>query len=93
MTNVKPVRLSFRAQMGDFPRERLKELEPFNGNPVDEDNLDDFGDFKSLEEAFAELHRAIESTDAKAGNGTCFEDIAKEIDVESLNLPHYQELA
>lgn len=29
-------------QMKDFPKERVDELEPFNGNPGDKDNLDDF---------------------------------------------------
>ena len=37
-----------RIQMKDFPKERVDELEPFNGNPVDKDNLDDFGKYASM---------------------------------------------
>ena len=81
-----------RIQMKDFPKERVDELKPFNGNLVDKDNLDDFGKYASITEA-GEGISAILAEDVGARKGKKFKDFEAKYGLEILGLEHYKEKA
>ena len=76
--------------MKDYPKDKIGELKPFNGKPVDNDSLDDWGKFPSPEEAFA----AFGAVTAEIGErkGITFQDITEASIVDVLGLEHYKEL-
>ena len=88
--DVDSIEKTFRIQMKDFPKARIGELEPFNGNAVDKDKLDDWGIYSSPEEAFSSFGAVTAKIDHRIG--TCFEEITKASTVEVLGLEHYKEL-
>merc|ERR1719154_684241 len=53
--NVPSVEKRMRCQMKDFPKNKIGELEPFLGNPVNVENLDEYGKHATPEEAFGEF--------------------------------------
>ena len=79
-----------RAQMKDFPKERIGELKPFNGKQIDKDNLDDFGKFASEAEAMEGMMCIIEDVGIRKGKR--FKDFESKYGVEVLGLEHYKEL-
>ena len=79
-----------RIQMKDFPKERVDELKPFNGNLVDKDNLDDFGKHASMTEAFESMSAIL--TDVGTRKGKRFKDFEAQYGFEVLGLEHYKEL-
>ena len=86
--NVEEIEKTFRIQMKDYPKERIGELKPFNGNAVDKDHLDDWGKFSSPEEAFSGFGAVTAKIDQR--KGVCFADISSTVEV--LGLEHYKEL-
>ena len=80
---------AFRIQMKDFPKEKLCQLGPFKGNPVNMDNPDDYGKYKPEEmmAAFGAVTADIENR-----KGIKFGDLTQYSEIEVLNLEHYKEL-
>eukprot|EP00092_Neocalanus_flemingeri_P005005 GFUD01005382.1.p1 GENE.GFUD01005382.1~~GFUD01005382.1.p1 ORF type:complete len:204 (-),score=48.68 GFUD01005382.1:326-937(-) len=89
--DVPEIEKNVRAQMKDFPKGRIGELEPFQGKPVDKDNLDDWGKFATSEEFFG-AWGAMASDDIENPSGTNFKEITDSSTIEVLGLEHYKEL-
>ena len=88
--DVESMKKQWRIQMKDFPKERIGELKPFNGKPVDMDSLDVLGDLSNPQDAFAAFGAVTAKIDER--KGISFQDITEASTVEVLGLQHYKEL-
>ena len=88
--DVENMEKQWRIQMKDYPKERIGELEPFNGKAVDKDNLDEWGNGFDPSEAFSAFSVVTAPIDER--RGISFQDITDVSTVEVLELQHYKEL-
>ena len=75
---------AFRIQMKDFPKDKLDQIGPFNGNPVNKDSPDDFGKYKNPEEMMAAFGAVTAEIDNR--KGMKFGDLTQYTDIQVLNL-------
>merc|ERR1712183_966990 len=88
--NVPIIEKKMRVTMKDFPKDKIDQLKPFLGNPVDREKLDDFGANKAGEE----FNEFIDVTKEKKENpaGTNTQAFIESSHIDVLGLENYKEL-